>query len=74
VTCALVVKVKGMLVNWAARGEFENRYQVLAQLDTGAHAGHVPFLPRESIGTASECTVSIGQNKTVSWLPPACFD
>jgi hypothetical protein len=32
-------------------------------LDTGARAGPVPFLPHESISTASECLVSMGQNK-----------
>jgi hypothetical protein len=42
-------------------------------LDTGAHAGPVPFLPHESIGTASECLVSMGQNKKMSWLHQACF-
>jgi hypothetical protein len=40
--------------------------------DTGARAGHVPFLPHESIGT-SVCIVIIGQNKNISWLPQACF-
>jgi hypothetical protein len=44
---------KVLLVNWY---EFENR-QIYINLDTGTHAGPVPFLPQESIGTSSVCTL-----------------
>jgi hypothetical protein len=43
------------------------------KVDTGAHAGPVPFLPHGSISTASECIVLIVQNKIMSWLPQACL-
>jgi hypothetical protein len=42
-------------------------------LDTGAGAGPEKFLPHESIGTPSVCTVSKVQNEVMSWLPPACL-
>jgi hypothetical protein len=37
--------------------------------DTSAHAGAVPFVPHESVGTASEFIVVIGQNIVVLPVP-----
>jgi hypothetical protein len=71
----LVEKVQRLLVSWAARCDSVNRqiFGMCTNLDTGALAGSVPFLPNESIGTLSVCIVVMGQNKMIPWLPQAWF-
>jgi hypothetical protein len=46
-----------MLVNWAPTSGTCTTH------GTSAHAGSVQFLPHESIGTASESNLLIGQNE-----------
>jgi hypothetical protein len=70
IMCVVVRKMQRTLVNWAERDGFENLQNlVCANLDTGAHAGPVLFVPHEKLGTESEFLVLAGHMKLCFGCP-----